>query len=108
MTILSYVSFILGSLLLFAGILIFAIEMFGVFRFKFVLNRMHCVALGDTFGIGSSLLGVIFMSGWNFTSLKLFLIILFLWFSSPVSSHFVARLEVTTNENIDEFCEVKK
>lgn len=108
MTILSYVSFILGSLLLFIGILIFAIEMFGVFKFKFVLNRMHCAALGDTFGIGVSLLGIIFMSGWNFTSLKLFLIILFLWFSSPVSSHLVARLEVTTNEKIDDFCEVKK
>ena len=60
---------------------------------------MHAAAMGDTLGIGFSLLGLIIMSGWNFTTLKLFLVILFLWFSSPVSSHLIARLEVTTNED---------
>ena len=49
-------------------------------------------------GIGFALLGLIVISGLNFTSLKLFLVIVFLWFSSPVSSHLIARLEVSTNE----------
>ena len=44
------------------------------------------------------MLGLIVISGWNFTSLKLFLVILFLWLSSPTSSHLIARLEVTTDE----------
>ena len=73
--------------------------MAGVFRFRYVLNRMHAAAMGDTLGIGFSFLGLMIMSGWNFTTLKLFLVILFLWFSSPVSSHLIARLEVTTNED---------
>lgn len=55
--------------------------------------------MGDTLGIGFSLMGLILMSGWNFTSLKLLLVIVFLWFSSPTSSHLIARLEVTTNED---------
>lgn len=106
--IISWASFIIGTVLLFIGLVCFAIEMFGVFKFKFVLNRMHVAALGDTFGIGVSLIGVIFMSGLNFTSLKLFLVVLFLWFASPVSSHLVSRLEVTTNEKIEDYCEVEK
>ena len=61
-------------------------------------NRMHAAAIGDTLGIGFALLGLIVISGFNFTSLKLFLVIVFLWFSSPVSSHLIARLEVSTNE----------
>lgn len=80
------------------GLLIFLIEIVGVFRFKYVLNRMHAAAMGDTLGIGSCLLGLIVMCGFSFTSLKLFLVIAFLWFSSPVSSHLIARLEAATDE----------
>ena len=91
--------FLIGAACLLFGLGIFAIEMAGVFRFRYVLNRMHAAAMGDTLGIGFSFLGLMIMSGWNFTTLKLFLVILFLWFSSPVSSHLIARLEVTTIED---------
>lgn len=94
-----WVRFLAGALLLLCGLGIFLIEMIGVFRFKYVLNRMHAAAMGDTLGIGFSLVGLILLNGFNFTSLKLLLVIVFLWFASPVSSHLIARLEVTTNED---------
>lgn len=93
-----WIRFFCGGALLVCGLLIFLIEIVGVFRFKYVLNRMHAAAMGDTLGIGSCLLGLILMCGFSFTSLKLFLVIVFLWFSSPVSSHLIARLEATTDE----------
>lgn len=96
---LAWIRFIVGGLFLVIGLVIFAIEMIGVFRFKYVLNRMHAAAMGDTMGIGSCLLGLIIMSGLNFTSLKLFLVIVFLWFASPTASHLIARLEVATNDD---------
>ena len=99
MTAFEWVRFLVGAALLLSGVAIFFIEMIGVFRFKYVLNRMHAAAMGDTLGIGFCLLGLIVMWGLSFTSLKLFLVITFLWFSSPVSSHLIARLEVTTNED---------
>lgn len=99
MTAFEWVRFLVGAAFLLSGVAIFFIEMIGVFRFKYVLNRMHAAAMGDTLGIGFSLLGLIVMNGLNFTSLKLFLVITFLWFSSPVSSHLIARLEVTTDED---------
>lgn len=98
MEVIEWVRFLIGAALLLMGMSIFVIEMIGVFRFKYVLNRMHAAAMGDTLGLGSCLLGLIVLSGLNFTSLKLFLVIVFLWFSSPVSSHLIARLEVTTDE----------
>ena len=98
--------FLIGAACLLFGLGIFAIEMVGVFRFRYVLNRMHAAAMGDTLGIGFSLLGLIIMSGLSFTSLKLFLIICFLWFSSPVSSHLIARLEAVTNPKLERKCEV--
>lgn len=102
-----WVRFAIGTIFLCIGLLTFAFEVFGVYRYEFVLNRMHAAAIGDTLGIGISLVGLMIFSGFNFTSLKMFLIIGFLWFASPVSSHLIARLEVTTDEELVQFCTKK-
>ena len=106
MQILAWVRFIAGTGLLLVGLGIFVIQIFGVFKFKYVLNRMHAAAMGDTLGIGISMIGLIVLSGLNVTSLKMALIIVFLWLASPVSSHLISRLEVTTNEHLQEHCEL--
>lgn len=106
MQILEWVRFIAGTGLLLVGLGIFVVQIFGVFKFKYVLNRMHAAAMGDTLGIGISMTGLIILSGLNVTSLKMALVIVFLWLASPVSSHLISRLEVTTNENLREHCEL--
>ena len=103
-----WLQFALGTVFLLTGLVIFGIQIFGVFRFRYVLNRVHAAALGDTLGLGVSLIGIMIFSGWNFVTLKLFLIILFLWCSSPVSSHLVSRLEAGTNEHLEEHLEVEE
>ena len=108
MQILEWIRFIAGIALLLIGLIIFVLQLFGVYKFKYVLNRMHAAAMGDTLGISVSLIGVILLSGWNITSLKTALIIAFLWMASPVSSHLIARLEVVTNERLEENCELPK
>ncbi len=95
-----------GGALLLGGLLIFLIEMYGVFRFKYVLNRMHAAALGDTLGITCSMAGLMLLSGVRFSTLKMAMVIVFLWLTSPVSSHLLARLEAGTNEELGEHCEV--
>ena len=106
MLILNWIRFLLGTGLLLVGVGIFLLQIFGVFKFKYVLNRMHAAAMGDTLGIGISLTGLIILSGLNFTSLKMALIIVFLWLASPVSSHLISRLEVITNEQLADHCEL--
>lgn len=106
MQILEWIRFALGTGLLLTGLGIFLLQIFGVFKFKYVLNRMHAAAMGDTLGIGVSLTGLMILSGLNVTSLKMALVIVFLWLASPVSSHLIARLEVVTNEHLAENCEL--
>lgn len=104
MGILEWLKLIIGTAFLICGLVIFFTELFGVFHFKYVLNRMHAAAMGDTLGISACLIGLMILSGLNFTTLKILLIVIFLWVTSPVSSHMLARLEVTTNENLNERC----
>lgn len=108
MQILEWIRFGAGVGLLLLGLGIFALQIFGVFKFKYVLNRMHAAAMGDTLGLGVSLTGLILLSGWNVTSLKMALVLIFLWLASPVSSHLISRLEVVTNEHLAEHCELPK
>lgn len=107
MEIFNWIQFLVGAGLLLLGLIIFGLELFGMFRYSYVLNRMHAAAMGDTLGLMISISGLIVIEGLTFNSCKLALVILFLWLASPVSSHLIARLEVATNENIKEHCEVE-
>ena len=82
---------------------LFVIEIISVFKLDYVLNRMHAAATGDTLGLALSLIGLMILSGVNFITLKLALVLVFLWFSSPVSSHLIARLEVETHSGKDRY-----
>ena len=107
MEILLWIRFILGTLFLLAGMVLFVVEIISVFKLDYVLNRMHAAATGDTSGIGLSLIGLMILNGFNLITLKLLLVV-FLWFSSPVSSHLIAKLEVATHEGEDRYGKVEK
>ena len=95
-----WIRMLLGFSLLILSVTIFAIEIIGVFKMKISLNRMHAAAMGDTLGLGSGLLGLMIISGLNFTTLKMLLVWIFLWCTSPVASHLIARMEYETNDNL--------
>lgn len=101
-----WIRLIAGCLFILIGMVIFFTELFGAFHFKYVLNRMHAAAMGDTLGISACLIGLMIFSGLNFTTLKMLLIIVFLWFASPVSSHVLSRLEAATNDKLSTYCEI--
>ena len=103
-----WLRFILGVAFIIMGLLVFVIQLIGVYKFKYVLNRMHAAGMGDTLGLSLCLIGTMFLYGWSYTSLKIALIAAFLWLASPVSSHLIARLEVTTNEELEKYCKVEK
>ena len=103
-----WICFILGIAFIIMGLLVFVIQLIGVYKFKYILNRMHAAGMGDTMGISLCLIGAMFIFGWSFTSLKIALIVAFLWLASPVSSHLISRLEVTTNEELEKYCRVEK
>ena len=106
--VIEWIRFGIAAVLILSGLVTIGIAIFGVFRFNFVINRMHIAAACDTLGILMMLLGLIILSGFTSMSLKLILIVFFMWLANPVSSHLISKLEIETNEKIEEECEVMK
>lgn len=101
-----WIKFAIAALFIFGGILSEILAVFGIFKFKFVLNRMHAAAIGDTMSLMLVIIGVAIIIGISFTTLKLLLVVVLLWITSPISSHLIAMTEVSTNEELDKNCEV--
>lgn len=101
-----YFRFILGVICILASLTFFIIEVMGVFKMKYVLNRMHSAAIGDALALLLAFVGLMLLNGLNFTTFKLFLVPCFMFFSSPVSSHLIASMEVDTTEREDVFKDV--
>ncbi len=101
-----WIRFILTALLMIAGLVIFGISTFGVFRFKYAVNRMHAAAMGDTMGVGLCLLGMAISAPDAFVAAKILMVIVFFWLSAPVSSHLLCRLELSTNERLGKYMTV--
>lgn len=97
-----WVRFGITAALIIAGLLMILFSILGVYRFRYVLNRMHAAALGDSLGITLVIAGLIVANGFSPVTWKLILVLIFFWIASPVSSHLLSRLEVTTNEKLSE------
>ena len=108
MIVLLWARFILAALLMLAGLSTLFATTVGLYRFHYVLNRINVAAKCDTFGVLLTFSSLIVIIGWDIASLKLFLIMVFLWIANPVSGHLIAHLEVATNPDIMEECEVKQ
>ena len=65
---------------------------FGIIRLPDVYSRIHAAGIIDTAAVGFIVLGMILQSGFSLTSVKLALIVLFLFFTSPISGHAVAMM----------------
>ncbi|MDO4616139.1 MAG: monovalent cation/H(+) antiporter subunit G [Lachnospiraceae bacterium] len=102
----AWLQLIISIPFLLIGLWTLCCSVLGVFRFKYVLNRMHAAAMGDSLGILFILIGLMILSGFSFGTLKLALIVLFFWVAGPVSSHMIANMEVTVNEELEKECEV--
>ena len=108
MIVLHWARFILAALLMFAGLSTLFATTVGLFRFHYVLNRIHVAAKCDTFGVLLTFSSLMVIFGWSIESLKLLLILVFLWIANPVSGHLIAHLEVATNPRIREECKVMR
>lgn len=100
------IKFIISAILMILGLFVLFTAMVGNFRFGYVLNRMHVGATADTLAAFFIISSLIVASGFNAISVKLILMVGFLWFANPVASHFLAKTEIITNENITEELEV--
>lgn len=106
--ILEWIQFGLVALLFLCGFFVLFVSVFGVYRFKFALNRIHAQALSDTMTMLMVLVGCAVAYGVGFSALKLILVVVFMWLTSPVSAHMLSKLEYITDEHLSDHCEIEK
>lgn len=101
-----WIRFLLTALLVAAGLIVCCIGVYGMFRFKYAANRMHAAATVDTMGISLCLLGLAISAPDFFSAMKILLVVVFWWISSPVASHLLCRLEIMTDEQRGQYMNV--
>lgn len=70
----------------------------GVIRMPDLFTRQHAAGITDTMGAGLILTGLMFQSGLSLVTVKLLLVLGFLWFSSPVSTYALARATLASGQ----------
>ena len=65
----------------------------GNIRFGCAANRLHAAGIGDTLGMALMTIALAVNAPDATTAAKYFLPLVFLWITSPVSSHFLALME---------------
>ena len=77
--------------LLAAGSIFVLIGAFGLIRLPDFYTRLHAAGITDTLGAELILLGLMFRAGLSLVTVKLILISLFIFFTSPTATHAVAN-----------------
>ena len=77
--------------LLAAGSIFVLIGAFGLIRLPDFYTRLHSAGITDTLGAELILLGLMFQAGLSLVTVKLILISLFIFFTSPTATHAVAN-----------------
>lgn len=83
---------VIQGLLLLVGCVFLVIGGIGILRLPDVFTRLHAAGLTDTMGAGLVLLGLAIQGGFSLVTAKIVLILIFLWLTSPVSSHALAKI----------------
>ena len=83
---------ITSGICFFIGSLSIIIGACGLIKLPDVFSRIHAAGMIDTGGTAFFLLGMILQAGWSLITFKLILIGIFIFFTSPVTSHVTANL----------------
>ena len=99
----------LSALLLLTGGFFVIVGGVGLLRMPDLFTRMHAVGITDTIGTGLILVGLTLQSDDWLVTVKLLLILYFLVFTNPTSTHAVARSALDNDirpllpeENVDD------
>ncbi len=103
---LDWIRFALTAVLVAAGLFLMFSAVLAQFRLKYVLNRMHAASMGDSLGLLLVFVGLCISAPDWVTIVKMMLVALFIWITSPTGSHLIARLELTSNEHPEKEMEV--
>ncbi|MGH4138154.1 monovalent cation/H(+) antiporter subunit G [Clostridium sp.] len=99
---------IIVTIFLFGGLFFFMVGTIGIIRFPDLFTRAHSAAKCDTLGIALCLSSLVVLEGLNMVSLKIILIIVFVWIANPTATHLIAKAEFVRETSLSKLNGVKK
>ena len=63
----------------------------GLLRMPDAFTRLHAASVIDTLGVGMIVIGLMVQSGWTLTTARLGIVLILIFFTSPVAGHAIAR-----------------
>ena len=91
---------IIVTLFLAAGSFFLITGALGIVRFPDTYSRMHAAGKCDTLGLSLMLIGFIIYQGIDLISVKLLMIVLFVFFTGPVAVNAIIRAALTTGHKM--------
>ena len=82
----------LSGILLALGTLALLVGALGLVRLPNLFSRIHAVGMMDTAGVAFITLGMLIHEGFSLVSVKLAVVGIFLFFTSPIATHAVAKV----------------
>ena len=89
---------VLSWALVLGGCFFILVGALGLIRMPDVFTRLHAGGVVDTMGAGMILGGLMFQTGLSLVTFKLALVLVFVWFSSPISTYALARAALQSGE----------
>ncbi|MDG2243874.1 MAG: monovalent cation/H(+) antiporter subunit G [Rhodospirillaceae bacterium] len=83
--------YLLSWALLVGGGFFCVVGALGLLRMPDAFTRLHAASVIDTLGVGMIVAGLMVQSGLTLTTARLGIILLLVFFTSPVASHAIAR-----------------
>lgn len=75
------------------GIFFFVVGVVGILRFNDTFEMAHAAAKCDTLGAVMSLLALAVYDGFTIVSVKLLIVVFFIWITNPTATHIISRAE---------------
>lgn len=93
-------TYIIGNFLIWLGIVIVGLGVFGIYRFKHFYTRALVASKIDTVGYITLLFGIILRKGLCFFSLKVLLIVIITIIINPLVTHAIVRSAYMTGYKV--------
>jgi len=82
---------LISKFLIVFGLFFFFVGTVGILRFPDALTRAHGAAKADTLGAVLCIMGLVLQAGFSPVTIKLILIVGFLWTANPTATHMIAK-----------------
>lgn len=93
---------VLTIVFLVIGFLCFVASTVGVYRFKDFYSRLHAAGICESCGLLMCSIGLFIHQGLNQTGIKLFVVFIAVFLSSPIGTHIISKVAYKNEKRIIE------